>query len=76
MITEVQLHLPGIASPAPKLSKMASTWGRSIWRFLEAIGASRARGELLRVASANDRINPELAARLRTLAREDWLAQN
>ena len=76
MITEVQLHLPGIASPAPKLSKMASTWGRSIWRFLEAIGASRARSELLRVARSNERINPELAARLRKLAREDWLAQN
>ena len=76
MITEVQLHLPGIASPAPTLSKTASTWGRSIWRFLEAIGASRARSELLRVARSNERINPELAARLRKLAREDWLAQN
>ena len=76
MITEVQLHLPGIASPAPKLSTTASTWGRSIWSFLEAIGASRARSELLRMARSNERINPELAARLRTLAREDWLAQN
>ena len=76
MITEVQLHLPGIASPAPTLSKTASTWGRSIWSFLEAIGASRARSELLRVARSNERINPELAARLRKLAQEDWLAQN
>ena len=76
MITEVQLHLPGIASPESKFPKTASAWGRSIWSFLEAIGASRARSELLRVARSNEHINPELAARMRALAREDWLTQS
>ena len=49
--------------------------GRSIWRVLEAMGESRARGELQRMADTYARAQPELAAQLRSASRRNWFGE-
>ena len=43
--------------------------GRAVWRFLQSVGASRARVQLEALARQYDRTNPTLALRLRESAR-------
>jgi hypothetical protein len=76
MITNVQLHLPGSAPEASGLKAAAARFGLAVWDALHTIGAGRARSELLRVARVHESSNPPLAARLRELAREDWLTRS
>jgi hypothetical protein len=73
MITNVQLRLPVAAPAVPGFKAAAVRFGQGVWDVLHAIGAGRARSELLRVARVHESNNPQLAARLRELAREDWL---
>jgi hypothetical protein len=76
MITHVQLPLPGIAPTVPGVKTAAVRFGQGVWSVLLAIGAGRARSELLRVARLHDSTDPQLAARLRRLVREDWLTHS
>ncbi len=75
MITNVQaLPQAPVAAPlAAGLKSFASRAGRAIWMALHAVGAARARKELTRLAIAQQHTNPELAAQLRRVVREDWL---
>ena len=75
MIANVPLQRPAAAPWVPGFKPMLARIGRSIWFTLHAVGASRARAELMRVAATSESSNPELAARLRRLAREDWLSK-
>ena len=75
MSTTVQVHLPQTTPLAQGLNAQVARIGHAIWNGLHAVGAARARAELLRVAAASESTNPELAARLRRLAREDWLSK-
>ena len=43
--------------------------GRAVWRFLQTVGASRARVQLEALACQYDSTNPTLAYRLRESAR-------
>ena len=76
MITNVQLPLSGTAPAVPGFKAAAVRFGQGVWDVLHAIGAGRARSELLRVARVQESTNPQLAARLRELAREDWLTRS
>ena len=76
MIAETQVHLPAVPPAAPKVQAAAQRLGAVVWSVLHQIGASRARGELLRVAQIHEETNPELAARLRKLVRDDWLTRS
>jgi hypothetical protein len=75
MITNVQaLPQTPVAAPlAAGLKSIFSRIGQAIWMTLHAVGAARARKELTRLADAQQHINPELAAQLRRVVREDWL---
>jgi len=53
----------------------AADVGRSIWRALEAMGESRARGELERMADAYALTRPALAAQLRSASRRNWFGE-
>ena len=77
MITNVQaLPQTAVAAPlAPRLKSFFSRIGQAIWTALHAVGAARARKELTRLANAQQHINPELAAQLRRVVREDWLSR-
>jgi hypothetical protein len=77
MITNVQaLPQAPIAAPsAAGLKSFFSRAGQAIWMTLHAVGAARARKELTRLAIAQQHINPELAAQLRRVVREDWLSR-
>ena len=77
MSTIVQVHLPHQAAVplSQGFKAQAARIGRAIWVALHAVGAARARAELMRVAATSESTNPELAARLRRLAREDWLSK-
>jgi hypothetical protein len=59
MSTTVQVHLPQAAPLAPGLKAQAARIGRAIWNGLHAVGAGRARAELLRVAATSESNNPE-----------------
>jgi hypothetical protein len=76
MITNVRLHLSVAAPAAQGLWAIAAHTCRALWNGLRALGANRARSELLRVARVHDSTDPQLAAQLRQLAREDWLTQS
>ena len=75
MIANVPLQRPLAAPAVPGFKPMLVRFGRGLWIALHAVGAGRARAELLRVAATSEPTNPELAARLRRLAREDWLSK-
>ena len=75
MSTTVQVQLPHGAPLAPGLKAQATRIGRAVWNGLHAIGAARARQELIRLAIASETTNPELAAQLRRVIREDWLSR-
>jgi hypothetical protein len=75
MITNLQIQRPAAAALAPGLKTKAAGIGRAVWDTLHAIGAARARTELIRLAVANQITNPELAAHLRRVVREDWLTK-
>ena len=75
MIANVPLQRPVAAPAVPGLKPMLARIGRGLWNALHAVGAGRARAELMRVAATSESTNPELAARLRRLAREDWLSK-
>jgi hypothetical protein len=77
MITNVQA-LPQTPVAAPLAAGLKSFLGRTghaIWTALHAVGAARARKELTRLAIAQQHTNPELAAHLRRVIREDWLSR-
>ena len=81
MITNVQVQLPVAAAPSapalvPGLRATAARAAQAVWNVLHAIGEARARRELLRLAAANEVTNPELAAQLRQVVREDWLTKS
>jgi hypothetical protein len=46
-----------------------------VWSVLEAMGQSRARAELLRMADLHAASRPELAKQLRTAARRNWYGE-
>jgi hypothetical protein len=76
MIANVQAHRPAPAPLVPAFKQTAGRIGRAIWIALHAVGAARARAELLRVAASAESTNPQLAAQLRRVAREDFLTQS
>jgi hypothetical protein len=75
MITNVQVlpQTPIAALSTAGMKSFFSRTGHAIWAALHAVGAARARKELIRLAIAQQHINPELAAHLRRVVREDWL---
>jgi Tfp pilus assembly pilus retraction ATPase PilT len=75
MIANVQAlpQTPVAAPSAAGLKSFFSRTGHAVWATLHAVGAARARKELTRLADAQQHINPELAAHLRRVVREDWL---
>jgi hypothetical protein len=77
MITNVQaLPQSRAAAPlAPALRAFAKRTGQALWLALQAVGAARARRELKLLADSQQQINPELAAQLRRVIREDWLSR-
>jgi len=75
MSTTVQVQLPHAAPLAPGFKAWAAHTGRAVWNGLHAVGAARARKELIRLAIANEPIHPELAAQLRRAVGEDWLSK-
>jgi hypothetical protein len=75
MSTTVQVHLPHAAPLTPGFKAQAARIGRAVWNGLHAIGAARARKELIRLAIANETTHPELAAQLRRVIDEDWLSK-
>ena len=75
MSTTVQVHPPHAAPRASGFKTHAARIGRGIWNGLHAIGAARARKELIRLAIANESTQPELAAQLRRVINEDWLSK-
>jgi hypothetical protein len=77
MNTNVQA-LPRTSVAAPSVAGLKpffSRVGQAVWASLHAVGAARARKELTRLADAQQHINPELAAQLRRVVREDWLSR-
>jgi hypothetical protein len=46
-----------------------------VWNVLQAMGQSRARAELLRMADMHAGTRPELAKQLRTAARGNWYGE-
>jgi hypothetical protein len=70
MIANARLDLPRRSPAAVDLR-----WARGVWTGLEAFGARRARAELLRVAQQREASDPQLAAQLRQVVKEDWLTQ-
>jgi hypothetical protein len=78
MTTNVQARLPAVSTTplTPGLKAQATRIGHAVWDALHAIGAGRARKELIRLAEANANTNPELAAHLRSVVREDWLTKS
>ena len=75
MSTTVQVHRPHAAPLASGFETYAARIGRAIWDGLHAIGAARARTELIHLAIAHESTDPELAAQLRRVVREDWLSK-
>lgn len=75
MIANAPLHLPVAAPAAPGFRSGLARLGSRIWDALHAIGAARARAELLRMAQMREITDPQFAARLREVARDDWLKQ-
>ena len=77
MATNVQT-LPQTPVAAPSLAGLKSFFsrtGHAGWAALHALGAARARKELTRLVNAQQYINPELAAQLLRVVREDWLSR-
>lgn len=75
MVTHVQARPLAQRPSAPAFQAWLRRTGRTIWRSLELVGESRARRELTRLAAANEITNPELAAQLRQVVGQDWLAR-
>lgn len=61
------LSAQATAQAAPP--QRAAKFGATVWRFLENIGRSRARRELLLLADQWELTRPDLAAQLRETAR-------
>lgn len=75
MIANARLDLPRRSPAAVDLRTAVLLWARGVWAGLEAFGARRARAELLRVAQQREASDPQLAAQLRQVVKEDWLTQ-
>lgn len=75
MVTHVQARPLAHRPSASVFQAWLRRTGRTIWRAFELVGEGRARRELTRLAVANEITNPELAAQLRQVVGQDWLAR-
>ena len=72
LATQARAPLAAGTPATPAFRPLAAT-GRWFWAALSAIGESRGRRELLRLADQYQATRPELARQLRSAARGSWL---